>query len=327
MMVGMVRCGVRLAAGARGAGERRGARRAAATESAAASRAGARCCAAAGRTGSSVQNTSPWLSSVGTPYRSTSTGSGSSLTPVRRANSSPSRKSRLPWMAYTGDAAGGQAREARAGARVVGIVVVVADPDLEQVAEQVERLGAARRAVEKGEECIDGPGGLAVEMQVGGEQAVATRRSLRRRCACGGGSAGRRRRLASAGGAAGGAGAGAGPARRRAPAAGRRVGEQLDLLDHHRLQGRVLLERTLRAGGRHADAIDDFHAFDHAPEHGVAPARGQRIEIARCRPRSRRTGSRRCAGPQARARPTVPRRFLSPLPASFGIGLSVGLAL
>ena len=42
---------------------------------------------------------------------------------------------------------------------------------------------------------------------------------------------------------------------------------------------RFLLERTHRAGGRDADAIDHFHAFDDAAEHRVTPARGQGIEI------------------------------------------------
>ena len=133
-----------------------------------------------------MQNTSPWLSSVGTPYRSIITGSGSSLTPVRRANASPSRKSRLPCRTYTATPLAVRRGEAGAGAGVVGIVIVVAHPDFEQVAEQVERFGGARGPVEEGEERIDGPGGLAVEVKVGSEQAVASERSLRRRRSAGG---------------------------------------------------------------------------------------------------------------------------------------------
>jgi hypothetical protein len=86
-----------------------------------------------------------------------------------------------------------------------------------------------------------------------------------------------------AGGASPGAGIGAGasPAMSRAwlaqwPAQRwRDVREQLDLLDHHRLQGRIFLERRHGAGGRDADAVDDFHALGDAAEHGVSPAGGQ----------------------------------------------------
>src|SRR5215467_104560 len=63
-------------------------------------------------------------------------------------------------------------RDAVAGARRVRVVVIVADPHFEQIAEQVERVGRARLAVEEFQERIDGPGGLAVEMQVGSEEAV-----------------------------------------------------------------------------------------------------------------------------------------------------------
>ena len=73
------------------------------------------------------------------------------------------------------DAAPVSAREPGAGAGVVGVVVVVADPDFEQIAEQVERVGAARGTAEECEERIDGPGRLAVEVQVGSKQAVAGR--------------------------------------------------------------------------------------------------------------------------------------------------------
>ena len=64
------------------------------------------------------------------------------------------------------NSASAQPRESGAGAGVVGVVVVVTDPDFEQVAEQVERVRLACRAIEKREKRIDGPGGLAVEMQV-----------------------------------------------------------------------------------------------------------------------------------------------------------------
>ena len=90
--------------------------------------------------------------------------------------------------------------------------------------------------------------------------------------------------------------------------------------------GRILLERPHGAGGRDADAVDHFHAFDDAAEHRVAPARGQGIEIGVV---GDVDVELRIAGVRAgaRARPTVPRRFLRPLPASFGMGFNVGLAL
>ena len=59
-----------------------------------------------------------------------------------------------------------QLREAIAGARVRGIVVIVAHPGFENVAEQVERVRVTRGAFEKCQEGVDGPGGLAVEMEV-----------------------------------------------------------------------------------------------------------------------------------------------------------------
>ena len=74
---------------------------------------------------------------------------------------------------YPALAAGRQCGQPGAGAGVVRVVVVIADPDLEQVTQQVERRGAARLAAEKLQECVDGPGGLAVEVKVGGEQRVA----------------------------------------------------------------------------------------------------------------------------------------------------------
>ena len=120
-----------------------------------------------------MQNTSPWLSSVGTPYRSNKTGSGSSLTPVRLRERFAQQEVAVAMQDVYRDAARGQAREPGAGACVVGVVVVVAHPDLEQVAEQVERVRIAGGPVEEREKRIDGPGGLAVEMQVGGKQAVA----------------------------------------------------------------------------------------------------------------------------------------------------------
>ena len=76
-------------------------------------------------------------------------------------------------MTYTGTPLAVR-RASPAQARALsGIVVVIAYPDFEQIAEQVERVADARRTVEECEERIDGPGRLAVEMQVGGEQAVA----------------------------------------------------------------------------------------------------------------------------------------------------------
>ena len=194
-------------------------------------------------------------------------------------------------------AARGQAGEAGAGAGVVGIVIVVAHPDFEQVAQQVERFGGARRPVEKGEKRIDGPGGLAVEMQVGGETGcgavtltsaavlpAAAVRHRRARLPCWFHRAAARR-----GGAGAAAGAGAGP--RSACSV-----DELDLLDDHRLQRRILLERSHRAGGRDADAIDHFHAFDDLAEHGVTPARGQGIEIGVVGHVHDRTGSHPSAG-------------------------------
>ena len=104
----------------------------------------------------------------------------------------------------------------------------------------------------------------------------------------GGGAAGWRRfgRRASAGASVGGRASGrccAVSPRARARRAGRRRWRRSVMSSIFWMttacSGASCLNGPIGAGGRDADAIDDFHAFDDLAEHGVTPARGQGIEI------------------------------------------------
>ena len=291
-------------------------------------RAGARCCAIPGRTGLRCRTRRRGSAASARRSRSTITGSGSSLTPVRRSNSSPSRKSRLPCRTYTGDAAGGERRRPVAGAHIVGIVVVVADPDFEQVAEQIERVGAARAGPARNvrnasmaqgaslSRCRSEANSVARSLtsaaaSAGGESCGGTE-SRGRRSAAGG--VGRRCRLP---------GAGQVPRRRPAPAhrpAARSSGSP------PACSGASCLNGPMAPVGETLMRSTTSMPSTTLAEHGVAPARRQRIEIGVVGDVDEELASPVC-GPEARASPTVPRRFLRPLPASFGMGFSVGLAL
>ncbi len=62
------------------------------------------------------------------------------------------------------------AQSAHDGTKFLLLDGLVADPVLEQVAEDVERIGRARAAVEKIEEQPGNGGAGAAEMQIGNEQ-------------------------------------------------------------------------------------------------------------------------------------------------------------
>src|SRR5262249_29151643 len=79
-------------------------------------------------------------------------------------------------------------------------------------------------------------------------------------------------------GPGGGRGAGTGGGAGGGGRSGRRIRQQFDFLDDHRLQRRIRFERPHGAGGRDADPVDHVHAFDDVAKHGVTPARGQGIE-------------------------------------------------
>ena len=86
-----------------------------------------------------MHSSSPCISSVGMPATSTTICSGRSVAPAAAAKRSPSRKSRLPTMMPTGHAGCGDRRAApRRRRRPTAPQLVVADPAVEEVAEDVE---------------------------------------------------------------------------------------------------------------------------------------------------------------------------------------------
>ena len=112
-------------------------------------------------------------------------GSASSSMPAARAKSAPSRKSRLPCMKKSGPPLGGlraAARRSRLRSRAA-VGRVVADPDLEQVAEDEDRIG--RRGLEVAVPGVEGRGLRGLQMQVGDAgrpcASAAARRARRRR--------------------------------------------------------------------------------------------------------------------------------------------------
>src|SRR5579875_773816 len=140
----------------------------------AACQAGSRTCLRNARyAASSVHNTSPCRISVGVPYRSTTVASSRMSMPQRRAYSLPSRKSRLPAMKCTGTPALATLCKA-VDARVQHRVVIVSDIGLEQVAQDVKCVGAARLAGTEALEILDDVRARVVEVQVGDEQRVRT---------------------------------------------------------------------------------------------------------------------------------------------------------
>jgi hypothetical protein len=85
---------------------------------------------------------------TGLPYSMTTAGSGSRRMPARRVVL-PSRKSRLPRMKIHRHAGIGQCAQPSATKAPVSRGIVVAHPGLEQVAEDVQRVGAARLALDE----------------------------------------------------------------------------------------------------------------------------------------------------------------------------------
>jgi hypothetical protein len=53
-----------------------------------------------------------------------------------------------------------------------GSSIIIADPGFEQIAENVERLGALARVARKSMNCAPAAGSAGIQMQIGDEQRV-----------------------------------------------------------------------------------------------------------------------------------------------------------
>jgi hypothetical protein len=71
-----------------------------------------------------------------------------------------------------GDAERTEASERQADAVAVGLVVVIADPGLEQVAQDVERRGVGGTSGQELDELLPGRRLAGIQMQIGDEQRV-----------------------------------------------------------------------------------------------------------------------------------------------------------
>ena len=67
-----------------------------------------------------------------------------------------------------------------ADSELIGIGVIIADPYFEQVAEDVQRLGAHRVSLQKAQELVDGLGRARVEVYIRYEQTAHARGLLAR---------------------------------------------------------------------------------------------------------------------------------------------------
>ena len=218
-----------------------------------------------------MQRASPCESSTRSPKATTTVGSARRATPLASSSASPTRKSRLPAMKPTVRSRRRRGEHLDAARLEAALGHVVADPDLEQVAEDEDGVGV-------GVAQVRGPGVERARRVLGEVQVARAGRSrasapARRRSAA---SRPRQRRRAR---------------RRRCHGAGARStptsGDDGRARDRHVVERHVGVAAAV-AGAHLLDRVDDVLARDDAAEDRVAPAlRRLRLEVrgTRCRRR------------------------------------------